>query len=180
MKVLVAGHNGYIGQVMVPLLRQAGHDVVGLDTFYYEGCQFSDEVRPEKVIRKDLRDVKPTDLEGIDAVIALAALSNDALGDLRPQLTYDINHLATVNLAESAKQAGVGRFLFSSSCSLYGAAGDEHLTEEATFNPLTRTGSRRSRSNRISLSSLTRHSAPCTCATPPPMGSHLAFARTSW
>src|SRR5699024_8900798 len=137
VKVLVTGHNGYIGQVMVPLLRQAGHDVVGLDTFYYEGCQFSDEVGPEKVIREDLRDVKLTDLECIDAVIALAAPSTDALGDLRPQLTYGINHLATVNLAESAKQAGVGRFLFSSSCSLYGAAGDEHLTEEATFNPLT-------------------------------------------
>ena len=137
MKVLVTGHNGYIGQVMVPLLRAAGHGVVGLDTFYYEGCQFDDEVSPTDVIRKDLRDVKPTDLEGIEAVIALAALSNDALGDLRPQLTYDINHLATVQLAESAKQAGVGRFLFSSSCSLYGAAGDEHLTEAAGFNPLT-------------------------------------------
>lgn len=137
MKVFITGHNGYIGQVMVPLLRAAGHDVVGLDTFYYEGCQFDDEVSPSEVIRKDLRDVKPADLEGFDAVIALAALSNDALGDLRPQLTYDINHLATVRLAESAKQAGVDRFLFSSSCSLYGAAGDEHLTEEAEFNPLT-------------------------------------------
>lgn len=137
MKVLVTGHNGYIGQVMVPFLRTAGHDVVGLDTFYYEGCQFDDEVSPTDVIRKDLRDVKPTDLEGFDAVIALGALSNDALADLRPELTYDINYRATVQLAESAKRAGVARFLFSSSCSLYGAAGDEHLTEEAGFNPLT-------------------------------------------
>jgi nucleoside-diphosphate-sugar epimerase len=136
MKLLVTGHNGYIGQVMVPLLQAAGHEVVGLDTYYYEGCQF-DEAPPVASIRRDIRDVQPSDLEGIDGILFLAALSNDALGDLDPQLTYDINRDATVAFAAMAKQAGVSRFVFSSSCSLYGAAGDEALTEEADMNPVT-------------------------------------------
>lgn len=136
-RILVTGHNGYIGQVMVPFLRAAGHTVVGLDTFYYEGCQLTPEEHPQDALRLDLRDVTTADLAGFDAVIALAALSNDALGDLDPQLTYDINHEATVSLAKAAKRAGVRRFLFSSSCSLYGAAGDTPLAEDAEFNPLT-------------------------------------------
>lgn len=138
MKVLVVGHNGYIGQVMVPLLAEAGHHVVGLDTYYYEDGTFGASPTAEvPSIRKDIRDVDEADLEGFDAVVSLAALSNDALGDLSPELTYAINHRATVALAETAKRAGVERFLFSSSCSLYGAAGDEHLTESASFNPVT-------------------------------------------
>lgn len=136
MKLLVTGHNGYIGQVMVPFLQQAGHEVTGLDTYYYEGCQFDGEP-PVEAIRKDIRDVTPSDLEGFDAVLFLAALSNDALGDLDPTLTYDINRDATVGFAAAAKEAGVGRFIFSSSCSLYGAAGDAPLTESAEMNPVT-------------------------------------------
>ena len=138
MRVLVTGHDGYIGRVMVPLLLAEGHEVVGLDTYFYEDCGFGEDgTAPVAAIRKDVRDVEARDLEGFEAIACLAALSNDALGDLSPHLTYEINHLATVRLAERAKQAGVERFLFSSSCSLYGAAGDAHLTEEADFNPVT-------------------------------------------
>lgn len=137
MRVLVAGHNGYIGQVMVPLLKREGHEVVGLDTYYYEDGIFGEATNGVASVRKDIREVDESDLEGFDAVACLAALSNDALGNLSPHLTYAINHQATVDLATTAKRAGVERFLFSSSCSLYGAAGDEHLTETAAFNPIT-------------------------------------------
>jgi nucleoside-diphosphate-sugar epimerase len=138
MRVLLTGHNGYIGSVMTPMLLEAGHDVVGLDTYLYEACTFG-EVRPDlPSVRLDLRDVEPRHLEGFEAVVHLAALSNDPLGDLDSQLTYDINHRASVRLAEAARQAGVERFLFASSCSLYGASGsDLPLTEEAPFNPVT-------------------------------------------
>ena len=136
MKVLVTGHNGYIGQILVPLFAKAGHDMTGLDTFFFEGCQFSDAPNVGE-IRKDIRDVTAEDLRGFDAVVFLAALSNDALGDLNPALTYDINHKATVDFARKAKEAGVSRFLFSSSCSLYGAQGDDYLTEVADLNPVT-------------------------------------------
>ena len=136
MKVLVTGHNGYIGQILVPLFAKAGHDMTGLDTFFFEGCQFSDAPNVGE-IRKDIRDVTAEDLRGFDAVVFLAAPSNDALGDLNPALTYDINHKATVDFARKAKEAGVSRFLFSSSCSLYGAQGDDYLTEVADLNPVT-------------------------------------------
>jgi len=136
MKVLVTGHNGYIGQVLVPFFKNAGHEVVGMDTFFFEDCQFEDPPAvPE--LRADIRDVTPAQLEGFDAIVFLAALSNDALGDLNPELTYDINYRSTVAFAERAKQAGVKRFLFSSSCSLYGAQGDAPLTETAELNPVT-------------------------------------------
>jgi len=137
MRILVSGHNGYIGQVMVPFLSQAGHEVTGLDTYYYEGCQFEDPPAGFRELRKDLRDVRASDLEGHDAVVFLAALSNDALGDLDPALTAEINHHATVAFAAEAKRAGVSRFLFSSSCSLYGAQGNDALTEEADLKPVT-------------------------------------------
>lgn len=136
-RILVTGHNGYIGTVMTPMLLAAGHEVVGLDTDYYRRCTFLNNVPQVPALEKDLRDVKPVDLQGFDAVIHLAALSNDPLADLNPELTYEINYRSSVNLARMAKQAGVGRFLFASSCSLYGAAGDEMLTEESPFNPLT-------------------------------------------
>ena len=139
MKTLVTGHNGYIGQVMVPFLQQAGHSVVGLDTYFFEDCQFDPEPTVES-LRKDIRDLEPSDLEGFDAVVFLAALSNDALGDLDPELTYAINRDATVGCARAAKEAGVGRFVFSSSCSLYGASGDDVLTETAGMNPVTAYG----------------------------------------
>lgn len=138
MRVLVTGHLGYIGTVMVPLLRRAGHDVVGLDTDFYSASTFSDDVVAIPALKGDIRDVRASDLAGIDAVVHLAALSNDPLGDLDPELTYEINYHGTIHLAEAAKAAGVTRFLFSSSCSNYGAAsGEDLLTETAAFNPVT-------------------------------------------
>lgn len=137
MRVLVTGHNGYIGSVMVPFLQRAGHDIVGLDTYLYEDCTFGSEVPDVPAIRADLRDITPAELKGFDAVIHLAALCNDPLGNQNPGTTYDINHHASVQLAKAAKAAGVQRYLFASSCSLYGLAGDEMLTEEAGFNPIT-------------------------------------------
>jgi nucleoside-diphosphate-sugar epimerase len=137
MRVLVTGHNGYLGCLLVPLLQTAGHEVHGLDSYLFEDCTFGPNVIDVPSIRKDVRDVDIEDLRGFDAVIHLAALSNDPLGDLDPGLTYDINHVASVRLARIAKQAGVARFLYSSSCSAYGAAGDAMLDETAAFNPVT-------------------------------------------
>jgi len=140
MKVLLTGHKGYIGAIAGPILHSAGHQVVGLDTDLFAGCDFGHEIQPIPEIRKDLRDLVRADLEGFDAVVHLAALSNDPLGNLNGQLTYDINHVASVRLAELAKDAGVARFVFSSSCSTYGAAGDEFLHETAVLNPVTAYG----------------------------------------
>jgi len=137
MRVLVTGHKGYIGTVMAPFIANAGHEVVGLDSDLFEQCTFGESPRQFPSIRKDLRDVEHADLEGFDAVIHLAGLSNDPLGNLNPNLTYDINHHASVRLARLSKEAGVKRFLFSSSCSTYGAAGDKILDETAEFNPVT-------------------------------------------
>jgi nucleoside-diphosphate-sugar epimerase len=137
MKILVTGHNGYIGTVLVPMLHAAGHEVTGLDSDLYARCTFGSNMPSVPELKKDIRDIEASDLEGFDAVMHLAALSNDPLGNLNPTLTYEINHKASVQLARFAKQAGVPRFLFSSSCSTYGAAGEEMLTEEADFNPVT-------------------------------------------
>jgi nucleoside-diphosphate-sugar epimerase len=140
MKVLVTGHLGYIGVEMVPELRAAGHEVVGLDVGWFDECDFMAPPDPVPTIDVDLRDVVPSQLAGFDAVIHLAALSNDPLGDLAPNITYDINLHASVRLAQCAKEAGVRRFLFSSSCSLYGAGGDGYLDETAPFHPVTAYG----------------------------------------
>ena len=137
MKVLLTGHRGYIGAVAGSVFRSAGHDVVGLDTDLYDGADFGVAFPKIPEIRKDIRNLTVTDLEGFDAVFHLAALSNDPLGNLDPDLTYSINHRASVELAELAKRAGVKRFIFSSSCSTYGAAGDEFLDETAALNPVT-------------------------------------------
>jgi nucleoside-diphosphate-sugar epimerase len=138
MKVLVTGHDGYIGCVMTPLLTAAGHEVVGLDTGLFRGFTLGAEAPPVPTLAKDVRDVTAEDLAGLDAVIHLAAISNDPVGNLDPDLTYDINHVASVRLAECAKRAGVERFLYSSSCSTYGAAdGDSAVDEQAEFNPVT-------------------------------------------
>jgi nucleoside-diphosphate-sugar epimerase len=137
MRVLVTGHDGYIGTVLVPVLQAAGHDVVGLDNYLYESCAFGGEVADPPSLRMDVRDVTATDLDGFDAVLHLAAISNDPVGDLNSETTYDINHRAATLLAAAAKKAGVKRFVFSSSCSLYGKAGDEFLDEQASLNPVT-------------------------------------------
>lgn len=137
MRVLVTGHDGYIGSVLVPLFQGAGHDVVGLDSFLYDGCGYDDAPPAIDVVRADIRDVTVDQLRGFDTVVHLAAISNDPLGDYRPETTFSINQHGAVHLAEIAKRAGVGRFLFSSSCSLYGAAGDDYLDESAEWNPVT-------------------------------------------
>jgi nucleoside-diphosphate-sugar epimerase len=137
MRVLLTGHLGYIGTVMVPMLKAEGHDVVGYDSDLYESSTFGEGIVPVPSIRKDIRDATLDDLRGFDAVLHLAGLSNDPLGDLNPDLTYDINHRASVRLAELAKRAGVPRFIFSSSCSNYGAGGEDLLNEHSPFNPVT-------------------------------------------
>ena len=138
MRILVTGHNGYIGSVLVPLLEQADHDVVGIDSDIFASCLFGRNGHEVESLQADVRDIETADLVGFDAVIHLAAVCNDPLGDLNPQATYDINHFASVRVAEKAKEAGVERFLFASSCSLYGKGGDdEMLDESADFAPVT-------------------------------------------
>jgi nucleoside-diphosphate-sugar epimerase len=140
MRILLTGHKGYIGAVAVPMLTSAGHEVIGFDSDLFAGCDFGVGAFGIREIRDDIRNLTKSDLEGFDAVIHLAALSNDPLGNLDSNLTFDINHKASVRLAELAKQAGVKRFVFSSSCSTYGAAGDGFLDETAALNPVTSYG----------------------------------------
>src|SRR6202050_4206922 len=135
MKVLLTGDKGYIGAVAGSILGSAGHEVSGLDPDLFAGCDFGAPLPTLSGVRKDLRDLTRADLEGFEAVVHLAALSNDPLGNLDSQLTFQINHLASVKLAKLAKEAGVKRFVFSSSCSTYGAAGDDFLDENASLNP---------------------------------------------
>ena len=137
MRVLVTGHRGYIGVEMVTQLLADGHDVVGLDIGLFDECDFTGPPDDIAETRVDLRDVTPDHLAGIDAVAHLGALSNDPLGDIDSQITFDINLHASVRLATAAKQAGVQRFVFASSCSLYGAGGEGELDETAAFHPVT-------------------------------------------
>ncbi|MDH3217710.1 MAG: SDR family oxidoreductase, partial [Candidatus Krumholzibacteria bacterium] len=137
MTILVTGHKGYIGTVLVRLLLAKGYEVLGLDSDLYEQCTFGDGLVEVPEVKKDIRDVQPADIDGVDAVFHLAGLSNDPLGDLNPRLTYEINHQASVRLAVLAKEAGIERFVFSSSCSNYGAAGDDLIDEKGAFNPVT-------------------------------------------
>jgi nucleoside-diphosphate-sugar epimerase len=137
MRILITGHKGYIGPIMVKMLLEDGHELIGLDSDLFADCAFSEDMPAIPEIKKDMRDVQLEDLRGIEAVIHLAGISNDPIGNLNPELTYAINHRASVQLALLAKEAGCSRFLFSSSCSTYGAAGDQKLTEEADFNPVT-------------------------------------------
>src|ERR1700680_2466956 len=147
MRVLVTGHEGYIGSVLVPVLREAGHLVTGLDTGMFAPCVLGPAPAEVPTLRVDLREVRPEHCRGYDAVLHLAALCNDPLGDLDPELTYDINHRATAGLARAAREGGLPRFLFSSSCSLYGAGpGDLPLRENADFAPLTPYGESKIRS----------------------------------
>jgi len=139
MKVMVTGHQGYIGSVMVPMLLRAGHSVTGYDSDLYRRCTFASGGERASVpsIQKDVRDVHARDLEGFDAIIHLAALSNDPLSNLDPDITYEINHKGSVRFAKAAKEAGVSRFLFASSCSNYGQAGDDMVDETGELNPVT-------------------------------------------
>jgi nucleoside-diphosphate-sugar epimerase len=142
MRVLVTGHLGYIGTVLTPMLLEAGHDVTGLDSNLYSRCTYpaGGAIRDVPAIRKDVRDVEPGDLSGFDAVLHLAALSNDPLGNLHPNLTDEINHQASVRIARLAKAAGVRRFVLASSCSNYGQAGEDMIDETGALNPVTAYG----------------------------------------
>ena len=137
MRTLLTGHNGYIGTVLTRLLVEQGHEVTGLDTDYFSRCRFVGRMPEIDAVQTDIRDLGNVDLHAFDAVIHLAGLSNDPLGDYRPELTDLINTEASIELAKRAKDAGVQRFLFASSCSNYGAAGDDFLDEQAEFNPVT-------------------------------------------
>lgn len=160
MRVLLTGQTGYLGSVMALRLIEAGHDVSGLDSELFASCILGPAPKPIPGKRLDLRDVRRADLEGFDAVVHLAALSNDPLGNLDPELTFAINHRATVRLAELAREAGVARFLFASSCSLYGVAGDAPVTEEASFHPVTPYGESKVRAERDLAALASPHFSP--------------------
>lgn len=137
MRLLVTGSSGYIGVRLVRLAREAGHDVTGLDNELFAGCDLGAAAVPRATVVADVRDIVAEQLEGFDAVLHLAGISNDPLGNLRPETTLSVNTHGTLVLAEAAKRAGVARFLFSSSCSLYGAQGDVPIDESASWNPVT-------------------------------------------
>lgn len=138
MKILITGHHGYVGSVMGPLFAEEGHEVCGVDTFFYEGCDLVSDAPRIPSLRTDIRDLGPEALEGYDAVVHLAALSNDPLGNLDARLTIDVNLEGTLRVARAAKEVGVRRFLFASSCSMYGASDpNTHVKEDAPLLPLT-------------------------------------------
>jgi nucleoside-diphosphate-sugar epimerase len=142
MKILVTGTEGYLGSLLAPLLMKHGHEVVGVDTGYYkEGWLFNGSPVTAKTLVKDIRDIALEDLRGVEAIVHMAELSNDPTGELAPNITYDINHKGSIRLAELARKVGVTRFVYMSSCSVYGvAAGDQPLTEESPVNPQTAYG----------------------------------------
>jgi nucleoside-diphosphate-sugar epimerase len=137
MRVLVAGDRGYLGAVIVPFLQNAGHDVIGLDAGWYDGCDFGPPPAGYEQRTGDIRDVQPDELVGLDAIVNLAAISNDPVGDLNPTATYSVNADGAIHLGRLAKAAEVPRYVFSSSCSLYGAAGEAPCAEDTPFNPVT-------------------------------------------
>ena len=137
MRVLLTGHQGYLGALVAPMLISAGHDVTGLDVGLFADCVLGPPPRDPDGYRVDVRDVSAAELHGVDAIVHLAALSNDPLGFLAPELTYEINHRASVRLATLARDCGVRRFVYASTCSVYGAGGDQLVTEDAPLRPLT-------------------------------------------
>jgi len=148
MRILLTGHRGYVGSVMAPFLRAAGYGVVGLDTGLFAPCTLGSAPDDGQGLTLDLRDLEPDHLRGFDAVVHLAGLSNDPLGSVNAGVTYAINHLASVRLARLAKQAGVPRFAFASSCSLYGVSDGAMLAEDAPFRPITAYGDSKVRAER--------------------------------
>jgi nucleoside-diphosphate-sugar epimerase len=138
MKILVTGTEGYIGSLLAPILMQHGHEVIGVDTgFYKVGWLYNGTELTAKTLNKDIRHITKEDLQGVEAVVHLAELSNDPAGQLSPNVTYDINHKGSVRLAELAKASGVRRFVYTSSCSVYGVASEDYVTEESKVNPQT-------------------------------------------
>ena len=182
MRVCVSGDGGYMGAVLVPYLQAAGHEVVGLDAGWYDGCDFGPPVAGyEQRRRLDIRDVEPADLEGFDAVVHLAAISNDPIGHLNPGATYSVNADGAIHVgADGQGRPASPRFLFSSSCSLYGAAGDAPVTETAEFNPVTpvRREQGPGRGGHLARSPTTTSARP-TCATPPHTARRRGCAPTS-
>jgi nucleoside-diphosphate-sugar epimerase len=138
MKILVTGTEGYLGSLLAPLLMERGHELVAVDTgFYKSGCLYNGSSLTPRTLNKDIRRITSDDLAGIEAIVHMAELSNDPTGELSPNITYDINHKGSVRLAELAKAAGVTRFIYMSSCSVYGIADGDYLTENSPVNPQT-------------------------------------------
>jgi len=138
MKILVTGTEGYLGSLLPPLLIERGHEVLGVDTGYYKvGWLYNGTEVTAKTLNKDIRNITALDLQGVEAIVHMAELSNDPTGQLSPTITYDINHKGSVRLAKLAKEAGVRRFVYMSSCSVYGVATEGDVTEESSVNPQT-------------------------------------------
>ena len=180
MRVLVTGHNGYIGSVLVPMLERAGHEVVGLDSDLFAACTFGPDVPDVQSLQADVRDVESEDLAGFDAVIHLAAVCNDPVGDLNPQATYDINHLASVRLAEKAKEAGVDALpvLVLVQPLRQGRRRDARRERRVRPGDALRRVEGARRAGHLASSPTTRSARP-TCATPPPTASRRGCASTS-